>query len=166
MSQNLYCFSTSAVRINPKNVLDVIRSCSGLLYRPDVSQVHVCDGYSKQGATMSVETRLCVIEVLSPEAKHLVGSKEGRSWDFWIQTAYASSGELYPFPIEIKLPDDGKAYAPGLYLIPAGSVRSTRKGLEFQTGIPLVPLDAAISDLQALAKAVASGARAPARVAA
>lgn len=96
-----------------------------------------------------------VIEVLSGEAKHLVGSKEGRSWDFWLQTAYAGSGNAYPNPVELRLPDGAKPYDPGFYLAPGGSVASTRTGLIFQSGIPLVPLADAISELQALQKSVA-----------
>jgi hypothetical protein len=115
-----------------------------------------------------------LVEVLSAEAKHIAGSKEGSSWDFWTQTAYAHTpeGEVYPVPIEIMLTGNGQvvskvdAYQPGLYVIGAGTIRSGRRGmlLDFSAH-RMVPVSEAVQQLQKVAAGIAGAAPRPVPVA-
>jgi hypothetical protein len=115
-----------------------------------------------------------LIEVLDAEAKHSVGvsQKTGKPYDFWTQTAYISSGTVYPTPVTLRCSalDGGTVFLPvavGFYLAPAGSLVQDRLGVTFRPEAPPVPIREAIAELQELDKAAAASAvsRAPRAVA-
>jgi hypothetical protein len=100
---------------------------------------------------------LLFIEFLNGEAKHIAGTKEGRSWDFWTQEGFAHTGQTYPERMEIMLVD-GKSYPPGVYLLGAGTIKRGGKGgltVDF-ANCPLVPLNDAIKGLGDIASAVSA----------
>lgn len=100
---------------------------------------------------LELGSSVLLVEIASPEARHLVGNKDGRTWDFWVQSAYAGVGseEAYPVPFEVQLMADGKSYDPGFYVLSAGSLRSGRRGVSLDfSGHRMVPISAALGDLQ------------------
>jgi hypothetical protein len=110
-----------------------------------------------------MELSSLVIEITDGEARHSVGSMDGRSWDFWSQQAYAATGEAYPHPFSLRLPDKAQPYAPGFYLLAAGCIRTGKSGVTFMQGYGLVPVADAVKQLQALPRVGDAGAaRAPA----
>ena len=103
-----------------------------------------------EGGAFSGQPVLVVQVTDNSAPKHLAGSKDGRSWDFWTQVAYCSSGGEYPKEIEIRLPSvNGTAapYAPGLYLLGSGTLSAGRKGMFVDFQYALVPIREALEGL-------------------
>jgi hypothetical protein len=94
--------------------------------------------------------KLLVCEVQSGEAKHVVGAKDGRQWDFHTQTVWASSGQEYPYKLEWQLPKGAAPYAPGFYLLPAGTIQDGRKGVFVDRSMALISLGDALAAIQAM----------------
>ena len=98
--------------------------------------------------------------------RHQAGvSKSGSRYDFWIQPAGLSASFGMTLPIEIMVPaEDGLrlsqdeaarrpavAFAPGLYLLPAGSVRAGFDGkLRVDLGIGLLSLEEAYREIESV----------------
>lgn len=93
------------------------------------------------------------VEIPPGDAVHVVGTKDGRSWDFWNQQAYVSSGNAYPSEVQVH-PLGGKAYPPGWYLVGAGGLRVDRRGVQFNPDAELVPLALAVDQLRDMLKPV------------
>lgn len=112
-------------------------------------------------------TKCLVIEVLEPTADH-VGpgvSAKGQPYDSWSQTAYISSGTVYPTPVVLRydvLRSEGVPnhlpLAIGYYVLPAGAVRQEKGVNVLRLDRPLVSLGDAISELSELLKSSGSAA--------
>lgn len=90
----------------------------------------------------------------------MTGSKEGRSWDFWSQTAVVYRGRL-AFEAEFQFDSGEHVYAAGFYVFGADNIVQravpTAAGRarivpQFESNGRLVPLAEAVSELSALLK--------------
>jgi hypothetical protein len=109
-----------------------------------------------------VQTKLLIVQILSGETKHLSGGEGDRKYDFTLQSAYVSTSGPFPVDIEVMLPKGAAPYPPGVYLVGAGAlVKSAivsngkaRIKVGFESGVPMVPLSEAISELQGIQKSL------------